>query len=509
MRTRFSIPASLLLLLACSDDPPAAQPVSPPTPTPEPTPTQPAPEPPPPPLECAEATLKATLAKLDNVSEVKEQDCGDYVDGKARCFSFVFSQKLDHKAGADGARFKHHGQLIHRTCNSDVTFVDNGYALPQIFYEMEPSLLSGSNTLSLEHRFQGNSLPDPANRKWATLSVENGAADMHEVITSFKKLYRNKWVTTGASKGGITAVYHRFFYPNDVDGTVGYVAPASRAREDARYQDRLESGPFPAACATDLRAFQVGALSQRRPAFVSMLVNTYGVQRDQANYALESYMARFDWGFWQGEGNCGDVPKASDSDAVHVSFFERELQRWGGPFVGPATRAELSGAALSYEWAWQQGFALQVGRHLTPSLFETTAVPDSSHHATFAQIVPGERVPAYDGSATERMREWVRTSADRLVLIYGEIDPWTGGALDAPTRPSSGRFIAPGVSHGANLQALESSEQTQAIAAVAAMYGKSFDMHPSPSKTLRIRHAHEALARQEAQALLRTFTVRR
>jgi len=34
-------------------------------------------------------------------------------------------------------------------------------------------------------------------------------------------------VATGGSKGGMTAVFHRRFFPDDVDGTVPYVAPIS------------------------------------------------------------------------------------------------------------------------------------------------------------------------------------------------------------------------------------------------------------------------------------------
>jgi hypothetical protein len=43
---------------------------------------------------------------------------------------------------------------------------------------------------------------------------------------------QGKWVNTGASKGGMTSVYHRRFFPNDLDANVAYVAPLSYSQED-------------------------------------------------------------------------------------------------------------------------------------------------------------------------------------------------------------------------------------------------------------------------------------
>ena len=40
-----------------------------------------------------------------------------------------------------------------------------------------------------------------------------------------RPIYGAAWISTGASKGGMTVMYHRRFYPADVDGTVAYVAP--------------------------------------------------------------------------------------------------------------------------------------------------------------------------------------------------------------------------------------------------------------------------------------------
>src|SRR5690606_2644245 len=81
-------------------------------------------------------------------------------------------------------------------------------------------------------------------------------------------IYRGKWLTTGASKGGMTSLFHRRFFPNDVDATVAYVAPIDYP-EDAvqsptnRYIMFLENVGSDPACRQKLKDFQNTVLARR------------------------------------------------------------------------------------------------------------------------------------------------------------------------------------------------------------------------------------------------------
>ena len=73
----------------------------------------------------------------------------------------------------------------------------------------------------------------PTGRK---LNIWQAATDHHRIVEALKPLYAGKWISTGASKGGMTSIYHRRFYPGDVDGTVAYVAPNDVVNgEDSAY----------------------------------------------------------------------------------------------------------------------------------------------------------------------------------------------------------------------------------------------------------------------------------
>ena len=112
----------------------------------------------------------------------------------------------------------------------------------------------------MEYRFFTPSRPKPAD--WSKLDIWQAASDQHRIFKALKKIYGKNWLATGGSKGGMTATYYRRFYPNDMDGTVAYVAPNDvRNDEDSAYDDFFEKvgttecrDRLNAVAARDLRA---------------------------------------------------------------------------------------------------------------------------------------------------------------------------------------------------------------------------------------------------------------
>ncbi|NVB81457.1 MAG: hypothetical protein HOV81_23885 [Kofleriaceae bacterium] len=422
---------------------------------------------------CSEADLPDQLAKLHGMTAT-ETPCGSFVATPARCFSLTFEQPIDHAAPA-GPTFDQRLFLVHRGCDRPMVIADWGYS-NDLFYDDELSTLFHANSLWVEHRYQGSSVPAPQDWDWSALTIENGASDLHHVIGILKSVYGGRWVSTGASKGGITATYHAFFFKGELDGTIPYVAPASRSRVDPNYQTYLATH-MTSPCAQRLRDAQVAALTTRNAAMQSRLV-ALSIPSTVAPLYVE-YMVRFsDWGFWQrwGKDYCDLVPTTASSDDSFFGFF-RNLNNF--PAQAPAID-ERSDGALAYEWLSEQGFAQQIGAHISDLLTETWAMEDD-----FKDQYPGVALPAYDGSVTRSVRRWAQLRAENLLLIYGELDPWSGGALDEPTHPTSARFFVPGGSHGSQLVALAPADRDAALAHAERMFGEPADM---------------AMARQAAEA---------
>lgn len=481
--------AVLLSSAACGDDnhaPPAAgTPDGAPAAEPDAAPVA---------ITCDESTLATTLAELPGVSSASETACGDYVAGPARCFAITMQQPIDH-AAPDGASFPQRLFLVHRGCDRPTLVADWGYS-NDVFFDIELSLLYGSNDLWIEHRYQGASLPLPAEWDWSGLTIENGAGDMHQVIQSFRQLYAGRWVSTGASKGGITATYHSYFFPDDLDGAIPYVAPASRARIDPAYQDFLDES-LPAGCGDRVRDVQVAALTTRRSMMLDRLTPYTGPGGEAEG--LELLTNGLDWGFWQawGASYCSQVPRATATDGRFWKFYLDFSYLAYGALA--ADDEQKSYGALYYEWLTEQGFALQVNARVAPLLEEPAA--KKTMEDDFREMFPTVTLPAYDGSVTAAVRDWVRDEAQDMLLIYGQYDPWSGGAMEAPVQASSARFTVPAATHGgAQLSALGEEDRAAALAIATRFFGVEPDLGQREAAA-RAGAAHQrALDRQELRA---------
>ncbi len=77
------------------------------------------------------------------------------------------------------------------------------------------------NLLTVTHRFFQGARPDPVNREY--LTIEQAAADHHHIVSLLKDIYKGPWISSGASKSGQTVLFHKRFWPDDIDATVAYV----------------------------------------------------------------------------------------------------------------------------------------------------------------------------------------------------------------------------------------------------------------------------------------------
>src|SRR5207244_2056215 len=83
-----------------------------------------------------------------------------------------------------------------------------------------------------------------------------------------------------------------------------------------------------------------------------------------------------------------------------------------------------------------------------------------------AYVPAGVPLGAYDnGAAMTDIQSWIASSGTRIMLIYGENDPWRAGAVDLGAATDSFKFVSPGGNHGSSIANLASADQSVALAA--------------------------------------------
>ena len=397
------------------------------------------------------------LLEIDGLEvEERESPVAGY-----RYFVMTFMQPADH-ADPDGLKFAQRLVLLHRDSSAPLVLATAGYFIdPDKPGLGELATLLAANQLLVEHRFFLPSRPEPAD--WATLTIEQAAADLHAITGAFKPVYPAKWISTGASKGGMTSVYFRRFYPEDVDGTVAYVAPQSYGSSDPRYLDFV-AGLGPADCRQALADVQ-RELLLRRPAMITRMqaqaVDGYTYDLLGLDRALETAVVELPFTFWQygDEVDCLAVPGPGASDD--------ELWTFISDYNSPAYWSDYQ-TEMFEPYFWQA--AVQLGY---PALDESNVAdlllyPGGDVAASY--VLPG-KVPVFDAAAMPDIADWLTAEGRAMLFIYGENDPYTAAAFEIEGAQDTYRFIAPGENHGARILDLVPAERDQALAALADWSG--------------------------------------
>lgn len=179
-----------------------------------------------------EKKLEEDLFALPDVSFTKISATGEWPVK----YMLRIKQPLDHKDKSKG-EFHQRVILTHQGYQQPTLMQTQGYELYKGKNELEAALKA--NHLNIEHRYFGESVPDSI--QWKYLTLEQVTADLHKINQLFKPMYKNKWISTGISKGGQTTIFYRFFYPDDVDVSVPYVAPFNEGLEDRRIYTFLDT----------------------------------------------------------------------------------------------------------------------------------------------------------------------------------------------------------------------------------------------------------------------------
>ncbi|HEU4410875.1 MAG TPA: S28 family serine protease [Polyangiaceae bacterium] len=407
-----------------------------------------------------EPSIAARLAAIEGlrVTEIASEAPGQ------RWFVLSLEQPVDHADPAAGV-FQQRLVLAHRDERAPLELSTQGYAYAADKPgETELTRAFGANLLRVEHRFFNASRPQPGLAPpWRYLTIRQAADDVHRVVAALKPIYQGPWFSDGASKGGMTAVYHRRFYPDDVAATVAYVAPQSYGTDDPRYPAFLER-VGEATCRERIVALQRAALTRRAeigPALESLLAGDEYTFAGLGGFAIayEHAVQEYRFAFWQygGPEDCGSLPDP-DGDPVAIAAELADVAR------------AFSDAYLDYYEPYYYQAATQLGQYgpLEDGLGDLLEYPGTYRVADYPPL--GEP-KAFDAAAMNDIKAWVATEATRILFVYGELDPWTAGAFEPGPSPDLRRFDAPGGNHGAKIESLRPEDQAAALGLLASWLG--------------------------------------
>lgn len=401
----------------------------------------------------ANASNKELYQKLCTLKGVITVDSlpSDYSSEK---YVVTIRQPLDHKHPEKGS-FTQRVVISHEGFDRPTVLVTEGYGGDYALnprYRDELAGLFQTNTVFVEHRYFSGSVPDTVD--WQYLTAQNSASDLHLITTLFKQIYPQKWISTGISKGGQTALIYRAFFPNDVDITVPYVAPVSRSAEDGRHEPFLNVvGDKKTRQA--ILSFQREVLKRRGeiiPLMEKFCMEKQLSFRISMNEVLDYCVLEYSFAFWQWGTPASQIP--ANSATTEVLF--KHLTEISGPdyfATGQPTQAFFIQAARELGY---YGYDIEPFKDL---LFIRTA-------KDYLQriMLPEGITIQFQPELYKKLTNFIETSDPRLIFVYGEYDPWTSvGITKLDGKKNMFVAIQPKGSHRARINTLPDSLRDKVI----------------------------------------------
>ncbi|SEP73909.1 PS-10 peptidase S37 [Lentzea xinjiangensis] len=419
----------------------------------------------------ASAQVMATATVVSAAPDIKDRIAavpgvriiGEGTSGTARTFVLGIQQPADHRRPF-GTRFEQRFSLLHKAESKPMVLHTTGYGLPGTISASEPARLVDGNQISVEQRFFTPSRPAPAD--WDDLTIWQAANDHHRIVRAFKKIYGAKWLSTGASKGGMTSIYHRRFFPRDVDATIAYVAPNDVVNDRDVYGEFIREVGDDPACNRRLEGVQRQVL-QHRDEIVSRLEAkgyTYSVFGGP-HRALEILVLDTPFTFWQygTQEQCALVPGAGAPVDDLWTFMDQTV---GWDFYTDA------GVAPYVPYYYQAGTQLGWPEADESAVRDLLRYPGVS--VPRSMVSSELKFPRFDRHAMRDIDSWVRYQGSRLLFVNGQNDPWAAEPFRlGPGTRDSLSFVVPNGNHGANIAKLPETERAAATAAVLRWAGVS------------------------------------
>jgi hypothetical protein len=417
------------------------------------------------PAQAAAPDLADQLRAIPGLTVVSEQ-IPPPVAG-FRFFFLTYRQPADH-LNPQGTTFEQRFSLLHKGTDRPMVLHTTGYDMPEFAFRSEPARLLDANQISTEQRFFSPSRPDPAD--WSKLTIWQAATDHHRLVQALKPIYNQKWISTGASKGGMATVYHRRFYPRDVDGAIPYVAPNDVVnRSDLAYDRFFETVGNSSACRAALDNFQIEAFSRRTDlvnmyeAFAAANGLTFHQVFGSADAAFEFAVLDTRWAFWQflGQSSCPSVPPTTGTNAEIFDFINN-VASWS--FY--SDQGILFYSPYFYQAATQLGWP-QLKFKYVRDLFRYPGLYNEANSS-----LPADLRSNHDAWPMQDIDHWVTKTASQMLFVYGANDPW-GAESFKPSGNDSYLYVAPGSNHGANIARLTAPDAAAATATLKRWAGLS------------------------------------
>lgn len=389
----------------------------------------------------AQGTINVQLQSVKGITITKKENTGfkEY-------YEIMVDQPVDHFNSINKV-FKQRIFVGFNNIEAPTVMETEGYAIGNV---SKPNFIKDCNLISVEHRYFGKSLPDSLD--WKYLTIKQAAYDLHHIRELFGQIFKGKWMTTGISKGGQTAVAYKMFFPKDADASIAYVTPIKNSINDKRIETYLKT-VSKTECGKKVFSFQKFALRNKTELLKEfdkyVLSKGYVFSKMKNETVFEYLLLEYPFAFFQ---NCFDCNLIPDSTALPEKIINEIIT-----VVPPRYYSD------AFKSKWETPFYMFY-HELGYYEYDIADVKQWLKNDSYSNniFVPQNIKINFDDTYLTSLNKFINDrKTEKLIFIYGELDPYTSTQPNIEKNKNCLKMIVKNGCHKSRIADLSLEQQKQ------------------------------------------------
>lgn len=380
------------------------------------------------------SNMKEVLEHIKEVEKITEIQDTNYKES----YKIFFRQPIDHQNPSAGT-FLQQVIVKFKDFNAATVFYTCGYEIAMSTDDMANFV--GGNTIIVEHRYYGESLvkSDP---EYKYLTIKQEADDLHAIATAMKVALKGKWISTGLSKNGCTAIEYRYYHPEDVDGTVAFCAPILTSLSDPRPMSYMLRECGTPEVNAMMNKMIVKLLTGGEQGFYKKYLEYIG---DEEEVTFTQYCSGV-FNLYFNTFMCGSPDNWSTILPDTTTPDNKLCEKIDEAVLISPTEENIDDVRI-YSYYIQQAKELGTEGIVTDEtrdLLKGTSCTAESYSEM--HLMPKDRwlIKTYDNTVEKKiLDEFLPTTTSKMLLVYSKNDPWTGAAPKGLNNPNVQVLISP------------------------------------------------------------------
>ena len=292
-------------------------------------------------------------------------------------------------------------------------------------------------------------------KPYVSHNLKNVSTKVHHIKLVLGNIYKNDWISTGTSKGGLTSLAYKYYYPADVKASIAHSTPVGMNLRDTTVFTFIDSLIKSRGCLDQVKSFQRQLLLKKDEIIPLLKIHLENRHKSYNNLGLnriyEVAVLEIPFSIWQNNNGCNAIAINDTSSSGLFKALRTAIYDW---FLSDNVFNEIG--------AYHYQALTELGHYDYPtSEFKALLTKDKNRPPSRILIPKGIKIK-YSNAVIQNIKAWLTNVGNNIIYINGALDPYSFYRIQPSKNTNSLSFLIKNSIHNqAKFDYLNDEHKTQ------------------------------------------------